>query len=76
MTFGEVFSNFPSKIRELAKVMMDYGLHCVGCPASAYDTIENGAKLHGLNSKKIEKLIADLNKKLAKKQTAAPHRNA
>lgn len=75
MTFGEVFSTFPSKMQELAEVMMDYGLHCVGCPARAFDTIENGAKLHGLSGKKIENLISDLNKKLAKKRTAAPHRN-
>ena len=76
MTFREVFEKFPSKMQDLAEVMMDYGLHCVCCPASAYDTIENGAKSHGLGSKKIENLISDLNKKLAKKQTASPHRNA
>jgi hybrid cluster-associated redox disulfide protein len=46
---------------ESVEVFMDYGLHCVGCSASAYDTIESGAKIHGLSDKDIGEMIERLN---------------
>jgi len=75
MTFEEVFEKFPEKMQDLASVMFGYGLHCVGCPATAFETIENGAKAHGLKEKDVAKLVADLNEKLAKKRTPATRRN-
>jgi hybrid cluster-associated redox disulfide protein len=75
MTFEEIFEKFPKKAQELASVMLGYGMHCVGCPATAFETIENGAKAHGLKEKDIAKLVEDLNEKLAKKRTPATRRN-
>lgn len=44
-----------------AEVLLDYGLHCVGCGASGFDTIEMGAKIHGMTSSEIEELVARVN---------------
>jgi hybrid cluster-associated redox disulfide protein len=40
----------------------DYGLHCVTCFAASFDTLENGAQIHGMNSQEISDMIARLNK--------------
>ncbi len=52
-----------SKYSELAEVLReDYGLHCVGCFAARFETLEDGAKAHGYDGKDIEKMIKKLNK--------------
>ena len=35
--------------RGCAVVLMDAGMHCVGCPASAGETIEEAAAVHGFD---------------------------
>jgi hybrid cluster-associated redox disulfide protein len=63
MSFGEVISRHP----ETAMIMMNHGLHCVGCHAAAYETIEQGAKAHGMTEKDMEKMIREMNEAIAKK---------
>jgi hybrid cluster-associated redox disulfide protein len=48
---------------EAAPIMMKHGIHCVGCHAAFFETIEQGAQAHGLKDKEIEKMIAEINKK-------------
>lgn len=43
-------------------LIKDYGLHCVGCFAAAFETLEQGAKAHGLKNKEIDKMLEKLNK--------------
>jgi len=43
------------------EVMMDYGLHCIGCALSPFDTIESGAKIHGMNNGEIEEMVEKIN---------------
>lgn len=46
---------------EALDVFLTFGLHCAGCPASAFDTIEEGAKNHGLSDKEVEELVQRIN---------------
>jgi len=55
MAIAEVAKKYPKTVF----VFMDYGLHCIGCPAAPLETIEEAAQVHHLAS---EKLLADLNK--------------
>lgn len=55
MTISEAAKKYPKTVF----VFMDYGLHCIGCPAAPDETIEEAAKVHQLN---MEKLLDDLNK--------------
>lgn len=55
MTISEVVKKYP----KTTFVFMDYGLHCIGCPAAPDETIEEAAKLHRID---LEKLLEDLNK--------------
>lgn len=54
---GELVSKYPQTI----EVLLDYGLHCVGCGAMFFDSIEAGAKIHGYTDEEIEELVLRLN---------------
>ena len=41
---------------------MKYGLHCIGCSVATWETVEQGAKAHGIDGKKLEDLLEELNK--------------
>lgn len=53
----EVVLNHP----EVAEVFMGCGLHCVGCPLAGSDTIEGGAKMHGMGEREIDALVGRIN---------------
>ena len=57
MNLADVLFRWP----QTAEVFMDYGLHCVGCGAAGFDTIEMGAQIHNLNEEEIEQMVADAN---------------
>lgn len=68
MTIEEVFTRFPQKSQKLAQEMTNSGLHCVGCSASTWETIEAGMYGHGMTDVMIDDLLARLNKVLAEKE--------
>lgn len=51
---------------ELAPVFFKFGMHCIGCPAARGESIEAGAKAHGLDDEKIAALIKELNEESEK----------
>lgn len=52
-----------AKHPQAARVLNDeYGLHCIGCFASSFDTLEAGAKIHGMSEEEVEKMMERLNK--------------
>jgi hybrid cluster-associated redox disulfide protein len=60
MGLVEVLRRFPQTLPVFSK----YGIHCIGCSMSAFETIEQGALAHGINAKKF---VDDLNKAAAGK---------
>ncbi len=40
-------------------VLMEAGMHCIGCPASAGESLEEACAVHGIN---VEELIANIKK--------------
>jgi hybrid cluster-associated redox disulfide protein len=60
MSFAEILTID----RELALPLMESGMHCVGCPMSQMESLEDGALAHGLNP---DELVNKLNKKLEEK---------
>ena len=60
MTIGEIL-----RINEgLAPVLMAGGMHCVGCPSSQMETIEEAAMVHGIEP---DALVNEINAFLEKK---------
>lgn len=44
-----------------AEILLDYGLHCVGCFANSFDTLEGGAKIHGFTDGELQEIVERLN---------------
>ena len=65
LTIEDVFKKFPSKSQKLAQEMTNAGLHCVGCSAATWETIEAGMYSHGFTDPQIDGLIGKLNAILA-----------
>lgn len=63
MQLGELVSRYP----EAAQVMLKHGMHCVGCHMAAWETIEQGAKSHGMNEKQVDELVKEMNSVAGKK---------
>jgi len=57
MPIGDVVKSHP----ETLEVFSKHGLHCIGCAVAAFESIEEGAMVHGID---IDALISDLNKAL------------
>lgn len=49
--------------RGIAVVLMENGMHCVGCPASVGETLEEACIVHGIDAdivlKQIQTYLAD-----------------
>ena len=69
MTIGEVFQKYPHRASKLAQIMTGHGLHCVGCHFSSMDTIEAGAKIHGMDEETFEMMLKDINIVVSEKFT-------
>jgi iron-sulfur cluster assembly accessory protein len=61
MTIEEILSGFPHKSQRLAQEITNAGLHCVGCGAATWETLEAGMLGHGFTECAIEDLLDKLN---------------
>ena len=50
--------------RTTAPILMEYGMHCFGCPFSQMESLEMGCAAHGQN---VDELVDRLNAYLASK---------
>jgi iron-sulfur cluster assembly protein len=57
MTVGEIVEQYP----QVAEVFLEYGLHCVGCHVAFWETIEEGARGHGMDEETIDMMLRDAN---------------
>ena len=60
MLIGEIISIDPGN----AMILMQSGMHCVGCPSSQGESLEEAAMVHGMD---CEQLVKDMNEYLASK---------
>ena len=51
---GELLQVAPEK----AEILMDAGMHCLGCPASQAETLEEACEVHGID---VEELVKKIN---------------
>ena len=43
----------------IAAILMAAGMHCVGCPSSAMESLEEACMVHGMNSEEVLSAIND-----------------
>lgn len=58
MAIGEVVDKYP----ETAEVFMKHGLRCMGCMMAMMETLEQGARSHGIDLKKLMKELNEVAK--------------
>lgn len=63
MPIGTVVKTHP----ETVPVFFKHGLHCIGCHVAAYESIADGAQVHGID---VDALMNDLNDAVAGGGTA------
>lgn len=55
MTIGEILRTAP----QIAPILMEAGMHCLGCPASQAESLEEAAMVHGIDIEELMKVIAE-----------------
>ena len=46
---GEIIMKAPEK----ADILMEAGMHCLGCPASQIETLEEACEVHGIDVQEV-----------------------
>jgi len=54
MIIGEILDNYPTT----APLFLEMGMHCLGCPCSRAETLEDACMVHGID---VELLMEKLN---------------
>ena len=60
MLMGDIMRSYP----EVVDTLLEQGMHCLGCPSSQGESVEEACMVHGVNP---DELIAKLNEFLADK---------
>lgn len=68
MTIGSILEGHADKAMKLSEIMAAAGLHCVGCGAATFETLEQGVIGHGFDESVLDKLIVDLNNALEEEE--------
>lgn len=60
MMIGEILAENP----KLGEILIENGFGCVGCSMAGMETLEEGAKAHGMTDEDIKVLVETLNESL------------
>ena len=55
MIIGDFLENYPEK----AEILMNAGMHCLGCLAASGETLEQACEVHGID---VNELVEELKK--------------
>ena len=53
MTIGQIVATTP----EVAPILMEVGMQCLGCPSAQAETLEEAAMVHGIDADLLEEKI-------------------
>ena len=56
-TIGEIVEKYP----QVVETLMSFGVHCVGCHVSPFESLEGGFKGHGMDDDTIKEAVKKLN---------------
>ncbi|MCI9073429.1 MAG: DUF1858 domain-containing protein [Lachnospiraceae bacterium] len=55
MTIGEILRKNP----DVAPILMEAGMHCLGCPSAQGESLEEAAMVHGIDIEVLMKNIQE-----------------
>lgn len=64
LTRETIMSEIVEKSPKATELLAEYGLHCLSCFANQFDTLGNGALIHGMNDEEIDQMIKEVNDEL------------
>lgn len=56
MTIGEILRKNP----DVAPILMETGMHCLGCPSAQGESLEEAAMVHGVDIDELMKKIESI----------------
>ena len=56
MTIGDILNTNPNVV----PVLLEAGMHCLGCPAAQGESLEEAAMVHGIDIDALMKAIAEV----------------
>lgn len=56
MTIGEILRTNP----DVAPILMEAGMHCLGCPSAQGESLEEAAMVHGMDINDLMSKIEEL----------------
>jgi len=68
ITKNMMIEDIVNKYPEVADVMIESGLHCVGCAIAGSESLEDGARSHGLSDEDVDKMVEKMNEVAEKKK--------
>ena len=60
MLMGDILKT--DKAETIAEILMAEGMHCVGCPSSLMESLEDACAVHGID---VEPILAKINAAIA-----------
>jgi len=66
ITKNTLIKKFIEEHPEAVEILMAYGLQCINCHFSEFDTLNDAATIHGLSNEDIMLIIKDVNKVIIK----------
>lgn len=57
MIMGDIIGKYPVAV----PILLNYGLHCVGCHVNAFETLEQGSLGHGMDAEEIKEMLDEVN---------------
>ena len=60
MTIGETIQTD----QNIIEILLNYGMHCIGCPSARGETLEEACMVHGLD---VDPLVEEINAYLSSK---------
>lgn len=65
VTKDMIISDILKLDRGTVPILMNSGMHCLGCPSSAGESLEEACAIHGIDA---DQVVVELNKYLASKE--------
>lgn len=70
-TISDILTTYHDQSAQLIEIMMKHGLHCFGCGASTFETVEQGTLGHGMPTEVMNQLVSELNDVIKESNTTA-----
>jgi uncharacterized radical SAM superfamily Fe-S cluster-containing enzyme len=66
LTNDTLISDISKNCPKALEFLTEYGLNCANCFLNTFDTVEAGARIHGMTDEEIKTMILEINAEITK----------